>query len=210
MLVNDADFPWWYMEIPKTATTAITHALRTYFSRSCAPFAKHWPVLPDLKFYLKSKSLVSVRDPYSRAISCWQFFCDSNSVSLVDWLTDRKKKGFVDINIEARPQSYWLDLNVNEWDYVIRQEHVKQDLNKFWKETVNRPGSVMEVKRLNTSDSGKWLNRVGKRVKRDRKWPEYYCEKSIKLVQEIYEEDFKRLESYYDVDFNSTRRTDVA
>ena len=137
-------------------------------------------------------------------------FCDSDAVSFVDWLAGCQKEGFVDINIEARPQSYWLSLNLNEWDYVIRQEHVKQDLNKFWKETVNRPGSQMEVKRLNTSDSGKWLNRVGKRVKRDKKWPEYYCKKSIKLVQEIYEEDFIRLASYYDVDFNSTRRTDVA
>jgi hypothetical protein len=210
MLVNDADFPWWYMEIPKTATTAITHALRTYFSKSRAPFAKHWPVLPNLSFYLKSKSIVSIRDPYSRAISCWQFFCDSDSVSLIDWLTCCKKEGFVDINIEARPQSYWLSLNVNDWDYVIRQENVKQDLNTFWKATVNRPGSEIEVRRLNTSDSGKWVNRVGKRVKRTKKWQEYYCPDSIKLVQEIYAEDFERLATYYDRDFNSTRRINVA
>ncbi len=210
MLVNDADFPWWYMEIPKTATTSITQALRTYFSKSRAPFAKHWPVLPSLNFYLKSKSIVSVRDPYSRAISCWQFFCDSDSVSLVEWLSTCKQKGFVDINIEARPQSYWLQLNVSDWDYKIRQEHVKQDLNKFWKDTVNRADSEMEVKRLNTSDSGKWVNRVGKRVKRTKKWQEYYCPDSIKLVQEIYEEDFERLATDYDRDFNSTRRINMA
>ena len=210
MLVNDADFPWWYMEIPKTATTAITHALRTYFGKCCAPFAKHWPVLPDIKFYLNSKSLVSVRDPYSRAISCWQFFCDSDTVSLIEWLDTCKQKGFVDINIEARPQSYWLKLNVSDWDYEIRQEHVKQDLNKFWKDTVNRSDSEMQVKRLNTSDSGKWVNRVGKRVKRTKKWQEYYCPDSIKLVQEIYEEDFERLATYYDRDVNSTRRINVA
>ena len=210
MLVNDADFPWWYMEIPKTATTSITQALRTYFSKSRAPFAKHWPVLPSVHFYLKSKSIVSVRDPYSRAISCWQFFCDSDSVPLVEWLSICKQEGFVDINIEARPQSYWLQLNVSDWDYKIRQEHVKQDLNKFWKDTVNRAGSEMEVKRLNTSNSGKWVNRVGKRVKRTKKWQEYYCLDSIKLVQEIYEEDFERLATDYDRDFNSTRRINMA
>ena len=210
MLVNDADFPWWYMEIPKTATTAITHALRTYFGKSRAPYAKHWPVLPHIKFYLNSKSLVSIRDPYSRAISCWQFFCDSEAVPLVEWLKTCKREGFVDINIEARPQSYWLQLNVSDWDYEIRQEHVTQDLNRFWKETVNRPGSEIKVKRLNTSDSGRWLNRVGKRIKRTKKWQEYYCQDSIKLVQELYEEDFERLATYYDRDFNSTRRTNMA
>lgn len=210
MLVNDADFPWWYMEVPKTATTSITHALRTYFGKSRAPFAKHWPVLPDLSFYNRSSSIISVRDPYSRAISCWQFFCDSEKVTLVEWLKDCKKNGFVDINIEARPQSYWLQLNLNDWDYVIRQENVSEDLNKFWRETVNREGTKIHVKQLNTSSSGKWTNRVGKRIKRDKDWKEYYCDEAINLVKEIYAEDFKELASYYDKDFNSTRRTNVA
>ena len=129
---------------------------------------------------------------------------------LVEWLKTCKREGFVDINIEARPQSYWLQLNVSDWDYEIRQEHVTQDLNRFWKETVNRPGSEIKVKRLNTSDSGRWLNRVGKRIKRTKKWQEYYCQDSIKLVQELYEEDFERLATYYDRDFNSTRRINVA
>ena len=49
-----------------------------------------------------------------------------------------------------------------------------------------------------------------KRIKRTKKWQEYYCQDSIKLVQELYEEDFERLATYYDRDFNSTRRTNMA
>lgn len=194
MLLSLDSPTWWYMEIPRTGTTTLTKALRNRFSSACAPYAKHWPILPPQSF-LKSKplSLVSVRNPYSRAVSCWQFFTVPGSISFLDWTIQRLNQGFFDVQIEARPQAFWYDLH--PWDHTIRQEHLDEDFQKFMSALgVTSLQATLPV--LNATNS-EWTNRLNRKTSRDRPWQEYYCDKAKANVLELYRDDFSSLSKYY-------------
>lgn len=198
MLINLDSPTWWYMEIPRTGTTTLTKVLRNRFSAACAPYAKHWPILPPQSFLAsKPLSLVSVRNPYSRAVSCWQFFTVPGSISFLDWTFQRLKCGFFDVQIEARPQSFWYDLC--QWDHVIRQEHINEDFQKF---LAGLGDSVKQITLpvLNATNS-EWTNRLNKKTSRDRPWQEYYCDKAKENVLELYQADFSSLSTYYSTSF---------
>lgn len=198
MLISLEKPNWWYMEIPRTGTTTLTKVLRNRFSSACAPYAKHWPILPP-KSFLESKplSLVSIRNPFSRAVSCWQFFTDPGSISFLDWTIERLKHGFFDMQIEARPQAFWYDLH--SWDYVIRQEHLNEDFQKFLS-VLTMTENPVKLPVLNATNS-EWTNRLNKKTSRDRPWQEYYCDEAKSNVLELYRADFSSLSSYYSTSF---------
>ena len=193
MLVNETDPRWCYTEIPRTGSTTIDRGLRKTFPAAKAPFAKHWPVVP-LAGYI---SLVSIRNPYSRAVSCWSFFTQPG-VSFSDWLRRVETNGFCDIDIEARPQSYWYRLA--EWDYVIRQESLDSDLWQALQSFASEFDIPTQFRRLNDSNDG-WRNRVGVCKGRSRPWQAYYDLECVALVRKLYAEDFDALAAFYSTQF---------
>jgi hypothetical protein len=199
MLANMSESSlWWFMEIPRTGTSTLERSLRQVFSEARAVYAKHWPVLPPPDFKSRSNSVVSVRNPYSRAVSCWQFFTVPGEQTFLDWLRERKSNSFFDTNIEARPQSFWLDLS-DDWDFILRQEELQKD---FWSfvHTLAPDVEPFNLHRYNDIN-GPWVNRVRKRTSRPNPWESYFCRESIDLVRELYSEDFKNLITIYDSEF---------
>jgi len=198
MLANLKDPGWWYMEVPRTGSSTIERTLKSIFPDSHAIYAKHWPILPPQEFLdQKPVSITSVRNPYSRAVSCWQFFTVPGEVTFKQWTEIRLKEGWFDVSIEARPQSFWLDLC--KWDYCIRQDHLDKD---FW-DVVNLLDPTIDRFDLHRYNdiNGQWVNRLRKRTSRNRPWQEYYCPATEANVLELYASDFDTLDCYYEKTF---------
>ena len=208
MLLSLDDPCWFYMEIPKTGTSAIYHALqhsRKHRSAECYP--KHWPLLPTEDFMLRNpKSFVSVRDPYTRAVSCWLWCYGQTKYPLT---FNQAKLGFegwlqkaVDCyedlgfywpqhvaSTVCLPQSYWLKLH--NWDFVLKNETLQADFSK----ALNSFGALdlkLEVKNAN-----RHVNKPAKTFTQ-LEWRAHYTSKAKQLVEKIWAEDFKSLERYYD------------
>jgi len=199
MLANfEEKAKWWYMEVPRTGTSTIERTLRHVFPEAKAVYAKHWPLKPPQPFYAESKNAVSVRNPYSRALSCWQYFTVPGEISFVDWLKQRKKDNFYDVAIEARPQSFWLDTDVY-WEFRIRQEELQKD---FWNfvHAFCPEIEAFPLRRYNDIN-GHWVNRVRQKTSRTKPWESYFSPEAIHLVQELYAGDFERLSDLYEYDF---------
>jgi len=201
VLCHFSNNPWWYMEIPRTGSTTIDRNLRHLFKDAHAIYQKHWPIVPEPCYpeLVTAPSIVSIRNPYSRAVSCWQFFTVPGSITFLDWLKQRLEQGFTDIAIEARPQAFWYRLN--NWTHVIRQETMDQD---FW--TVVKALGVStqyQLTRLNDIN-GPWVNRCRVKTARSKPWPEYYCEAAKEVVLRLYAEDFSYLEPFYSKTFPSS------
>ena len=187
---------WWYMEIPRTGSSTLDRAFLRSFPHAKSVYGKHWPILPTPFLHPYDRNvlgIVSVRDPFSRAVSCWQFFTAPGQISFAGWLEERKANGFTDVFIEAQPQSLWLKLH--SWEFVIQQESLEHD---FWKivQRINPNLSRHPLERFNDIN-GPWVNRVRVKHPRDKPWQDYYCDDSTKLVLEVYAEDFKTLSRYY-------------
>ena len=197
MLVNNkCSKPWIYMEIPRTASTTIEKCLRAVYPGSVALYQKHWPVsVPGVVY--SNWRITSVRNPYSRAVSCWQFFTVPGRISFEDWLLQVRADGFVEHNIEARPQDFWLKLN--GWETFIRFESLKADLEKLFI-TLGATNQIVtqNIPKINAI-GGPWFNRLGKSTKglRDKPWHDFYTEKAIELVREVYRKDFFELKEIY-------------
>lgn len=194
MLANLKDPGWWFMEVPRTGTSTLERTLKQIWPQSHAVCAKHWPLRPPPLFAMANPaSIISVRNPFSRAVSCWQFFSHPGELSFDAWLLARHRDDFFDVNIEARPQSYWYDLW--EWTYVIRQEELASD---FWRTVHALDPAIVQfpLKRFNDIN-GPWVNRVRAKTSRDRPWQEYYNKTAEDLVLELYAKDFESLKDYY-------------
>jgi len=199
MLVHRQQPAWWFMEVPRTGTSTLDRVFRKVFPQTQAMYAKHWPLLPPEEFRQKEpspRSVISARNPFSRAVSCWQYFTMPGSITFLDWTRERLQQGWMDRQVEARPQSFWYQLW--DWDVVLRQEHLSED---FWQliRSLRRhdpPSKPIELPRFNDIN-GPWVNRLRARTKRDRHWQEYYCPEAEQNVQELYAEDFCRLGHLY-------------
>ena len=194
---------WWYIEVPRTGSSTMMRVLQKQFKCN-ATAAKHWPVLPAPSFLEEAVSVIWVRNPYSRALSCYQFFTVPGEITFQQWLVDRLDNSFFDWSIEARPQTYWYDLHTN-WDFVLRQEELREDYFKFLQKVSPRLAQVLplELQRYN-SINGSWHNRRQKRTQRLRPWQTYFDRETKKLTEELYEEDFIALQPYYERPFDET------
>jgi hypothetical protein len=193
MLAKLDDPCWWFMESPRTGTSTIERSLKHIFSTAKAVYAKHWPILPPKIFLDNALSVISIRDPFSRAVSCWQYFTHPGAITFADWTAERLRDGWFDINIEARPQSFWFDLW--NWDVVIEQEKLA---DQFWQfvHQISPETSRFELHRYNDIN-GHWVNRVRAKTQRHRPWYDYYCPESEKNVLELYDSDFTSLSKWY-------------
>lgn len=196
MLINEGAFKWWYMEIPRTGTTSVTKGLRDCFGQSRAPYAKHWPLLPPTNFRAVAKSVVSIRNPLSRAVSCWKFFNDERNLSFSAWTRLCLSEGFFDSNIWSKPQTFWFDITGRKWDYILRQENLEADLKNFFTDYVNGNSSRIHAPFMNACGDD-IVNRVGVRTTKNDLWKSYYCEESLLNVKKIYESDFTAFSELY-------------
>lgn len=209
MLANFMNQCWWYMEIPRTGSTTIERGLRRFFPHARAIYHKHWPITPA-PFMNKELEEVfgftSIRNPYSRAVSCWQFFTHPGKVSFLQWTQHRLDQGFTELQIEARPQHFWFQLHT--WQAVIRQECLASD---FWQVAHKLNSSLATVPLIRYNDiNGPWVNRVRAKTSRDKPWQEYYCEDSKRNVLNLYHDDFKCLAPWYSTEFPSIAVTAAA
>lgn len=189
---------WWYMEVPRTGSSTIERTLKHIYDDAVAVYAKHWPILPPKAFLDQNPlSVVSIRNPYSRAVSCWQFFTRPGEFTFREWTETRLRDGWFDAHIEARPQTFWLQLW--KWNVYIRQENLADDFwNFIW---MMSPGiEKFELHRYNDIN-GQWVNRVRAKTSRDRHWQDYYCPATEQNVLELYSSDFETLRDYYEKTF---------
>lgn len=201
MLANLFDPKWWYMEIPRTGSSTLDRALFQVLPGAVSLYQKHWPILPTPFLDPNAPDvtgIVSIRNPYSRAVSCWQFFTKPGSISFRDWTRERLVYGFVNLQIEARPQSFWF--NLHKWEAVIRQDHLEDD---FWAAVHSMYPNLprKDITRYNDIN-GDWSNRAGFKTSRPNPWHTYYCEESRNNVAVIYDTDFECLEQWYSRDFS--------
>lgn len=186
---------WWFMESPRTGTSTIERTLKHVFPEAKAVYAKHWPILPPEGFLKQpgTLSVISVRNPYSRAVSCWQYFTHPGSCTFLEWTRTRLKEGWFDVHIEARPQAFWFKLW--KWDVVIEQEKLA---DHFWAfvHSIDPDVETFKLHRYNDIN-GQWVNRVRAKTNRHLPWQEYYCPETEKNVRELYALDFDCLSSRY-------------
>lgn len=190
---------WWYMEIPRTGSTSVDRGLRQLFPHAVAYYQKHWPCKPPLVLE-RAISLITIRNPFSRAVSCWQFFTLPGALEFSGWLQQRLENGFTEVNIEARPQAFWFGLQP-WWDLVLQQERLEDDFCAAVK--VLNPGVTFGGLPRFNDINGPWVNRCRARVTRDQPWQAYYNARSIELVRRLYAEDFDMLSDYYTKDLPS-------
>lgn len=196
MLVNLQNPCWWYMEIPRTGSTALDHGLRRDFPTAKAAYPKHWPVVPSTESP-NLAAITAIRNPYSRAISCWQYFTKPNSISFLDWLQQKADNGFFDLGMEARPQSFWFRLA--NWKYILRQECLTADYVTMCS-TLAPQLTSLKLPTVNKID-GPWVNKAMARPKREKPWQAYYCSGAIDLVKNIYASDFAAFQRFYRFEF---------
>ena len=197
MLTNFGDYPgrsWYFMEVPRTGTSTIERTLPHYFPDAKATYQKHWPLLPPIGFESKAESIISVRNPFSRAVSCWQYFTKPGAYTFEAWLRERRDDGFFDTFIEARPQAFWYCLQKN-WDHVLQQETLEADFHAMLHKLCENP-SIFPLHRYNDIN-GQWVNRVKSVTSRKLPWQDYYVGMEKDLVLQIYADDFDALEHLY-------------
>jgi len=203
MLANLQEPKWWYMETPRTGSSTLDRAMFKHLPGAVSLYQKHWPILPAPFLNPNAPdvlAITSIRNPYSRAVSCWQFFTKPGSISFLDWTRERLDTGFLNKQIEARPQSFWFTLH--RWDVVIRQESLEDD---FWA-LVHQLYPKMprqELARFNDIN-GPWPNRTGFKASRTDPWFTYYCPQSEQNVRVLYASDFECLSPWYSQKFPDT------
>ena len=198
---------WWFMEIPKTGTTAVCHAVNEAPVTDVHPYEKHWPVdPPDWFMETNPRSMTSVRNPYNRAISCW-FWCYASGKSSVHraarkgfeiWLKealhnrDRYNVTWLHdpANIVCLPQSFWL--SQRNYDFVLKQESLNEDFYAALEEI-----GVDKIP-LTSRNTAKQVNKHIAALA-DKPWQSHYSKRSTSLVRELWAEDFEALKAYYDV-----------
>jgi len=194
MLANFGEHPWYFMEVPRTGTSTIERTLRHYFPKAKAPYQKHWPILPPREFEEKANSIISIRNPFSRAVSCWQYFTKPGAYTFESWLKDKLENGFFDISIEARPQVFWYGLQ-KKWDYVLLQENLEKDFHALLRILHDNP-EIAPLQRYNDIN-GQWVNRVKAQTSRPIPWEDYYTGPEEELVLELYAADFEAFDGIY-------------
>lgn len=207
---------WWFMEVPKTGSTAVSYAIHDSVADFSTPYQKHWPVLPpDWFLETNPKSVISVRNPYSRAVSCWLWcFAKGNAamsksarLGFSSWLGDAAKHkklnqfAWTQPNIICLPQAMWLGLH--DYDFVLRQETLEEDLKSALKLMGASPIAVIQ---RNTAKGGYFVKGKDnvRRPSRSRHsdyaeqpWQSHYDDQTRLFVEEIWAEDFEALKPHY-------------
>ncbi len=207
---------WWFTEVPKAGSTAVSYAIHDSNVEIETPYQKHWPVLPPGWFLeTKPKSVISVRNPYSRAVSCW-LWCFASGDAAINksartgfsaWLDAAAKHNKLhkfawrQPNTVCLPQAMWLGLQ--EYDFVLKQETLEADLQDALRSMGATP---IAIPQRNTAKSGYFIQgkHGGRRPVHSRHrdyaeqpWQSHYGGQAKQMVEEIWAEDFEALKPHY-------------
>lgn len=199
MLVHVGSPAWYYIEPTKTGTSTLVEGLPKLLgpSNCLMMYRKHWPILPPKWFMDKEpKSVITIRNPFSRAVSSWNHYCNRSkfheSISFIDWtersLARRAENGIAwrNHNYEhdlSHPMTLWYDLR-EDWDFVLKLETLNQDVQQLF--TQLHPlveWSPLAIKN-NAFPADAW-----KQHYKDRR-----AERNIK---DLYQSDFERFAKIY-------------
>ncbi len=176
-----------YYAPPKTGSTSVIKALQATYYDAEVLYCKHgiyhdpsWKELPHI---------ITVRNPYSRAVSLWQFFRQDMSFSLFLRSTDLCR--FRNKLWHAMPCSWWETSVPAEYS-VIHLGNVVSELRAV--------PFARQVCLGHHNQTGQAVNVNGMTVRRDRQWWEYYGPGDDKIVAQLYAQDFERYQ--YNTDIN--------
>ncbi len=199
MLVHVGNPAWYYIEPTKTGTSTLCEGLPGLLGDSVCTmlYRKHWPILPPAWFMAKEpKSVITIRNPYSRAVSSWWHYANlsqhHDSLSFLEWteraMARRAENGIAwrDHNHEhhlSHPQTLWYDLQA-EWDFVLKTESLEQDTQRL-------------VQSLHPHV--KWRKLIPKNSITARPpWESYYRDRrAVSNIQDLYQTDFERFAGIY-------------
>ena len=199
-----------YVENPKVACTTIKRILQVAevdgdLSKLSEDVHDRWKSpLPEIrnvpedfqKLYEDPKTFLFcfVRNPYTRALSCyldkfvknretfshmlWDLGAPAGErLTFIDFLEIVKDQPDRDRNPHWISQSYLLQPDKLKYDFIGRFESVEEDIGRIFK-------------KLEFTQKG-WEKRAGHATSANKLVQEYYGPKEIELVQEVYEQDFK-------------------
>ena len=189
-----------YYVPPKTASTSIIAGLQAIYPQAKVQYDKHGIYsTPTLE---KMYAFTSVRNPYSRIVSLWQFFEHDTPFGM--FVGSERLANFTNKLWHCLPQSWWMHArHGREFDFVVRFEHLDLDFASLCKQlhqiAYDRYKSDMHLvlpsKLSHLNKTGEWTNVRGVAVKRDRPWWEYYegtrGERDASIVRELYSSDFR-------------------
>ena len=209
MLISLNNPTWFYTGIPRTGSQAIYLAAQQRNKRVITPFARHWPnPPPDWFMETNPKSIISIRNPYTRAVSCWMWFrtreprrsfkeqLEAAQAGFLPWLKNayghyKKTKvawPSVYTKVACHPQNFWLKRR--KYDYVIKQESLQQDWNAALAD-MGLPDQKLKIVIVKPSAQA-----LPKLCTKD--WQYFYRIPGTKeLVEELWAEDFEALAPYY-------------
>lgn len=145
-----------------------------------------------------------VRNPYSRALSCYlekiageQYLRDmrlpklgfepTDDVSFVDFLRRVAEQQPRQMDAHWAPQAHLLSPRRVDYDFFGRFEYFQADVSRIAERLgLDVPEGYMEIRTAHTTNAGSRL-------------AEYYDDTSVRLVREIYRDDFKLLGYGFDL-----------
>jgi hypothetical protein len=165
---------------PKTGSTTLMSALGKLHPDSEVLYDKHGIFAPPS--WAEYTHFISVRNPFSRIVSLWQFFNqDMTFQSFLRWAGFRRFRNKL---WHALPCKWWEDAAQSPVE-VIHMECIQAEFDLL---PFIEPGT--NLKHLNQAGMYPNANKVV--VKRDRDWWDYYQDGDERIVQEAYAEDFLR------------------
>ena len=167
----------------KTASTSLVSALCSQFPAAEVLYDKHGIFVPPELLRLQDKKIfMTVRNPYARVVSAWNFF--SHNLSFSDFVRSVGFTRYRNKLWHALPCSWWDDAVPLAKEY-LRTEYLLEDLNKL--QLGNHTFKTLPV--LRTSDE---VYRVRRYKDENKPWPEVYAIADISVVAKLYAEDFRR------------------
>ena len=181
--MNVCHGPRFLYSIPaKTGSSSICQCLEDDFG-SKRIYGKHsfyWH-----EKYLDYQILLSVRNPFARAISLWGFFTDVTKVSFEEFI-------FLP-DVADGYEKFWYCLPQTEWaDYLPRIDHIlyletiKEDYNSLPFVTEKRDSIPVMNK------TGSSVSYIGLETKDPGIWHQHFTPRAIGKVRELYLPDFDR------------------
>jgi hypothetical protein len=181
-----------YCHIPKTGGTSfIEEYLYNPFKISW-----HYPVI-NYPIQIQKKFIAIVRNPYSRLVSCYEFF-NKNGLYYEKYIQICKYLGILQqsrfIKKEESFESFILNLNnqtKNEWlDKMIlktQTSYLKNKNNKIYCQIGKYETLTQDLSKLLNQEIN--LPKLNSTTK-EKHWKDYYTPKTAQIVYNYYKEDF--------------------
>jgi hypothetical protein len=193
-LVHQKNPKFLYYVPPKTASTSIIAALQGMYPEAKVLYDKHGIYEPFES--VGAYGAISVRNPFSRIISLWQFF--EHEQSFGDFIRSKPLEDFSNKLWHALPQVFWLGPSITVGQQVVRFEDLQDGFSSLCSKlnemswNANPDSNIVQIPVLkHLNKTGEWTNTRGVAVNRDRPWWEYYGPGDEDIIRNLYSDDFK-------------------